>query len=56
MIFLHLIPSIKTILLHVNEKGLLWLYLQAGYMLYDRVLRPAEVGVTHVVEENKTDE
>ncbi|CAL5202254.1 unnamed protein product [Lathyrus oleraceus] len=30
--------------------------LKAGYMLYDRVLRPAEVGVTHVVEENKTDE
>lgn len=26
-------------------------------MLYDRVLRPAEVGVTHEVEEdNKTDE
>jgi len=31
--------------------------LQAGYMLYDRVLRPAEVGVTHEVEEdNKADE
>ncbi|CAK8565658.1 unnamed protein product [Lathyrus sativus] len=30
--------------------------LKAGYMLYDRVLRPAEVGVTHEVEENKTDE
>ncbi|KAK7387118.1 hypothetical protein VNO78_27642 [Psophocarpus tetragonolobus] len=27
--------------------------LKAGYMLYDRVLRPAEVGVTQEVEDNK---
>ncbi|XP_054817559.1 grpE protein homolog 2, mitochondrial-like [Prosopis cineraria] len=27
--------------------------LKAGYMLYDRVLRPAEVGVTQAVEEDK---
>ena len=31
---------------------ILWSYLQAGYMLYDRVLRPAEVGVTQEVEDN----
>jgi hypothetical protein len=37
-------------------KGILWLYLQAGYMLYDRVIRPAEVGVTHEVEGNNADE
>jgi len=26
---------------------------QAGYMLYDRVLRPAEVGVTQEVDDNE---
>ncbi|KEH33928.1 putative GrpE nucleotide exchange factor [Medicago truncatula] len=37
--------------------GTVGVVLKAGYMLYDRVLRPAEVGVTHEVEEdNKTDE
>lgn len=35
---------------------ILWSYLQAGYMLYDRVLRPAEVGVTQEVEDNKAAE
>ncbi|KAF7815888.1 grpE protein-like protein 2, mitochondrial-like isoform X1 [Senna tora] len=30
--------------------------LKAGYMLYDRVIRPAEVGVTHSVEDNNTTE
>jgi len=27
--------------------------LQAGYMLYDRVIRPAEVGVTQAVEDEE---
>lgn len=30
--------------------------LQAGYMLYDRVLRPAEVGVTQAEENDATAE
>lgn len=36
--------------------GTVGVVLKAGYMLYDRVIRPAEVGVTHEVEDNKTDE
>ena len=29
---------------------------QAGYMLYDRVIRPAEVGVTQAVEDDNATE
>lgn len=36
--------------------GTVGLVLKAGYMLYDRVLRPAEVGVTQEVEDNKASE
>jgi len=32
----------------------MWSFLQAGYMLYDRVLRPAEVGVTQEVDNEAT--
>lgn len=37
-----------------NEHGLIlgYICLQAGYILHDRVIRPAEVGVTQAVEEN----
>ncbi|RDX72066.1 grpE, partial [Mucuna pruriens] len=34
--------------------GTVGVVLKAGYMLYDRVLRPAEVGVTQEVEDNKS--
>lgn len=30
--------------------------LQSGYMLYDRVIRPAEVGVTQAVENDATED
>jgi len=46
---LHPLPSILT---RLNPRSLL----QAGYMLYDRVLRPAEVGVTQEVDDNKATE
>ncbi|CAJ2639872.1 protein grpE-like [Trifolium pratense] len=36
--------------------GTVGVVLKAGYMLYDRVIRPAEVGVTHEVEGNNADE
>ena len=29
--------------------------MQAGYMLHDRVIRPAEVGVTQAVNNNETE-
>lgn len=34
--------------------GTVGVVLKAGYMLYDRVLRPAEVGVTQEVEDNNS--
>lgn len=34
----------------------LYAVLQSGYMLYDRVIRPAEVGVTQAVEDNEADQ
>jgi len=36
----------------MSIKAILWLCLQAGYMLYDRVIRPAEVGVTQAVKDD----
>jgi molecular chaperone GrpE len=36
--------------------GTVGVVLKAGYMLYDRVIRPAEVGVTHEVEGKNADE
>lgn len=35
--------------------GTVAIVLKSGYMLHDRVLRPAEVGVTQAVENNSTD-
>lgn len=35
--------------------GTVAVVLKSGYMLHDRVLRPAEVGVTQAEEDNPTD-
>lgn len=43
-------------LLRVCNKGQVFiLLLQPGYMLYERVLRPAEVGVTQAAENDTQD-
>lgn len=35
---------------YINDSLLSYFVLQSGYMLYDRVIRPAEVGVTQAAE------
>lgn len=42
--------------INIGDVIILWLVLQAGYMLHDRILRPAEVGVTIAMDKKDANE